>query len=335
MNLERWKFYSREELHKIFEKEKPYKSGSGKWGLTGIISVPDKKGDFIFFVTLGTVISHHEFKESITQSGILTWQSQPDQALHHPQIKQLINHDEKENQIHLLLRTNSTQESYLYFGLLKYLEHNNEQERPVHFKWQILDWEIKPDLFKQVNLELTEEDDSVIELIETSDDVTVSLIREDPPTPQNRAGVSRKVFARIVKPDYALREEMNRKLGKLGEESVLSYEKERLVSRPDLADKVRHISEEEGDGAGYDIQSFELNGQIRYIEVKTTTGGKDNEFYATSSELEFAKRNNDSYYLYRVFEYDKKEKSGKFFVVKGIDEDIFQIEPHQFKLKPR
>ena len=40
----------------------------------------------------------------------------------------------------------------------------------------------------------------------------------------------------------------------------------------DLARKVRWVSEEDGDGAGYDIASFGPDGRARLIEVETTNG---------------------------------------------------------------
>src|SRR3954452_265190 len=53
----------------------------------------------------------------------------------------------------------------------------------------------------------------------------------------------------------------NRKLGREGEELVFHFERQKLTSldRPDLAKKIRWISEEVGDGAGYDILSFDEN----------------------------------------------------------------------------
>jgi hypothetical protein len=77
MELKRYASYSREDIHNLFSPEMEFKPGSGKWGLHGIISVPSSESDFIFFVTFGTTISHHTFKEGITEDGILTWQSQP------------------------------------------------------------------------------------------------------------------------------------------------------------------------------------------------------------------------------------------------------------------
>ena len=46
-----------------------------------------------------------------------------------------------------------------------------------------------------------------------------------------------------------------------------------MLGRPDLAEKVIHVSQIEGDGAGYDIKSFHEDGTVKYIEVKTTRGG--------------------------------------------------------------
>src|SRR5262245_45183755 len=79
----------------------------------------------------------------------------------------------------------------------------------------------------------------------------------------------------------------NRKLGRDGEELVFHHERERLqqLDRPDLARKVQWISEELGDGAGYDILSFDALGKERLLEVKTTVGADTTPFYITRNEL--------------------------------------------------
>jgi hypothetical protein len=62
--------------------------------------------------------------------------------------------------------------------------------------------------------------------------------------------------------DVAGRDERNRALGRAGEERVLAHERAalRTAGRDDLARKVRWVSEEDGDGAGYDIASFAPDG---------------------------------------------------------------------------
>ena len=86
--------------------------------------------------------------------------------------------------------------------------------------------------------------------------------------------------------DVAGRAERNRVLGRAGEERVLRHEKAVLnrAGRADLAESVKWVSDEEGDGAGYDIRSFTTDGRPRLIEVKTTNGWERTPFYITRNE---------------------------------------------------
>lgn len=97
----------------------------------------------------------------------------------------------------------------------------------------------------------------------------------------------------------------NRKLGHDGEELIFHHERQRLqqLDRPDLAKKVRWISEELGDGAGYDILSFDANGKERLLEVKTTVGIDTTPFYMTRNELSLAEERPDAFRLCRVFDF--------------------------------
>lgn len=97
----------------------------------------------------------------------------------------------------------------------------------------------------------------------------------------------------------------NRKLGRDGEELVFQFERARLlqIERPDLAKKVRWISEEDGDGAGFDILSFDQKGNERLLEVKTTVGSEITPFYITRNELSLSAERPDAFRLCRVFEF--------------------------------
>jgi hypothetical protein len=108
----------------------------------------------------------------------------------------------------------------------------------------------------------------------------------------------------------------NRKLGRDGEELVIQFERERLKQRdrPDLAKKIRWISEEDGDGAGYDILSFDEKGKERFLEVKTTVGSDITPFYITRNELSFSSERPEAFRLCRVFD--------------------FSIRPRMFELAP-
>jgi len=106
----------------------------------------------------------------------------------------------------------------------------------------------------------------------------------------------------VRKFDPVERDFRNRQLGRRGEAFVLSAERARLedIGRQDLADKVRWVADMDGDGAGYDVLSFEASGQERLIEVKTTNGGARTPFCLTRNEHEVSEARSDVWRLYRV-----------------------------------
>ncbi|WP_309627305.1 DUF3883 domain-containing protein [Brevundimonas sp.] len=110
-------------------------------------------------------------------------------------------------------------------------------------------------------------------------------------------------LARLVrKYDPAARDHRNRALGLLGEEQVFHHERARLIAhnRPDLARRVEWTSQERGDGAGYDIRSFDPSGAERLIEVKATRGGRTTPFYLSRTEREVSMERVADWRLYRV-----------------------------------
>ncbi len=114
---------------------------------------------------------------------------------------------------------------------------------------------------------------------------------------------------------------------------MIDYEYKTLISagRKDLAKKIVHVSEVEGDGAGYDIKSFHPDGQVRYIEVKTTRGPSTTPFFITYTELEFSKQNADEFYLYRVFDFDTANNTGKSYIAQGKIDVSFNLSPTVFR----
>jgi uncharacterized protein DUF3883 len=97
----------------------------------------------------------------------------------------------------------------------------------------------------------------------------------------------------------------NRKLGRDGEELVFHHERKKLqqLERSDLARKIRWISQELGDGAGYDILSYDASGKERLLEVKTTVGADLTPFYVTRNELSLAAERPDAFRICRVFDF--------------------------------
>jgi hypothetical protein len=106
--------------------------------------------------------------------------------------------------------------------------------------------------------------------------------------------------------DVVARDARNRALGRKGEKFVLEIEKRDLIAdgRQDLGDRVHWTSEEDGDGAGYDILSFDAkSGARKLIEVKTTCGDALTPFFMSRNEKTFAEEFPQEFKLYRIFDF--------------------------------
>ncbi len=133
-----------------------------------------------------------------------------------------------------------------------------------------------------------------------------------------------------TKYNYTERENRNRELGANGEEFVLRYEKHRLdiAGRDDLAKKVEWTAKVHGDGAGYDIRSFdETRATERFIEVKTTNSGKYQPFLVTKNEVAFSAMHPDTYSLYRVFNF---RRHPRLFLMHGNIEQHVNLSPRVY-----
>jgi len=332
--LTKYHEYTRKDVHDIFEKTSQFTPRSGKWGIRGIISHPSNMDDFIFFVTFGHKEGGFSFEESVTESGVLIWQSEPKQKLSDPNIQKFISHDHTKSTIHLFLRTGKNR-NYCYLGRLAYITHDNEREEPVHFKWQILNWEFDKEQAEAINLELLPDHP----LIEETKEVRLSLTQTAPPEqrliPFMIGEKSRDFQGKKV--DFAENEEKRKEVGKGGEDLVISAEIQALTESgfPHLINDIEHVSKTQGDGAGYDIKSITLNKEPKFIEVKTTVGGINTPFILTINELNFSKKYATNYYLYRIYDYNIKKKSGKYYVITGDLSKKMSLEPIQFNCRPR
>jgi Domain of unknown function (DUF3883) len=106
----------------------------------------------------------------------------------------------------------------------------------------------------------------------------------------------------IIKFDPVERDRRNRTLGKAGESFVLEVERKQLTEfgRSDLAKKIRWVAAEDGDGAGYDVLSFDRSGREKLIEVKTTNGSAKTPFFLTRNECSLAIERPTDWRIYRV-----------------------------------
>jgi hypothetical protein len=137
-------------------------------------------------------------------------------------------------------------------------------------------------------------------------------------------------------PDYAKIDAKNRTLRNAGECLVLAYERHTPTQqgRPDLAQRVRHVAQMEGDGAGYDVLSSNEDGTVKYIEVKTTRGPAEAAFFMSVHELAFARQHAERYCLYRIYRDNAEAQSGRCSIITGRPEHLFTMTPTYYRLSP-
>lgn len=315
--LIRYNKYSRRDVHEIFSPNTEFKRGSD-WGRSGIIKIPGTLHDYIFLVTYGQKQSDHAFEEKIDEEGILTWQSQPKQKLSTPQIKTFIDHDYTKDNIHLFLRENDKID-YTYLGLLAYVDHDNEREKSVYFKWQILDWDTKQ---AQKTIKDVKENIMIYETAEINAKRFKLTLKEDDNgyyITTERKGKNTKEFGSNRNTNFIEKDQKNSKLGDLGKDIVVEYEKKELIKqgRKDLINDIKPTREFIGNTAKYDVRSFDKSGNEKYIEVKTTTGSVNNEFHISDREVEFSQNHGENYFLYRVYNLDANTMTADLKIKKG------------------
>ncbi len=90
--------------------------------------------------------------------------------------------------------------------------------------------------------------------------------------------------------------------GDRGEEIAVAIEQDffESIGRKDLADRVRNVAAEDGDGAGYDVLSFFTDGREKYIEVKSTTSSLSSPIYVSRNELSFLQEHGQDAFIYHI-----------------------------------
>ena len=134
-----------------------------------------------------------------------------------------------------------------------------------------------------------------------------------------------------------LREKQSKRdaIGDCGERIVIERERRRLAGTPYELAVNGNASEDVT--AGFDVLSFTREGIPVYIEVKTTVLGRDDDFYISRNELEFAKsckKRGLLYQLHRVYSLDEASERCSVAVFTA-DELLrgFDFQPVSYKVR--
>ena len=139
-------------------------------------------------------------------------------------------------------------------------------------------------------------------ITEDAKEVSLDILPNTETAKRGKVGKAARLKGDI---DYSEQQKISQKIGERGEELVLRNELAKLNKwglSEELISKVRRVSLE-SDDYGYDILSFDQNGNEHYIEVKTTKqSNSDLSFILTQNELKHAKMYGSSYSIVIVFD---------------------------------
>ena len=87
----------------------------------------------------------------------------------------------------------------------------------------------------------------------------------------------------------------------------------------------------EGDSAGYDVRSFNVDGTERHIEVKTTGGPATNAFFISPNEVTYSVNHPDTYLLMRLYGYVAATNSASYYEQLVLIKDSFGLTPSEYR----
>ncbi|MFI5260520.1 MAG: DUF3883 domain-containing protein [Candidatus Paceibacteria bacterium] len=124
----------------------------------------------------------------------------------------------------------------------------------------------------------------------------------EPTEPKKEIIAPERLYRTARKIDWEALNKQRKLTGTRGEEIAVAVEQEYFesIGRKDLATRVRHVSSEDGDGLGYDVLSFFVDGREKYIEVKSTTASLTTPLYLSRNELSFLREHPDDAFIYRI-----------------------------------
>ena len=127
-----------------------------------------------------------------------------------------------------------------------------------------------------------------------------------------------------VELDEFLTTDLRAIIGLIGEKSAMNYLQTKYPTAQIVGCSLNLDPIKGSDALGYDIKMKLPNGEIHFIDVKSTTGSS-NSFYLSANELEVGtkidKLENEYYDIMRIFQLNKDNLSGKvqFFKLEDLN----------------
>lgn len=176
--------------------------------------------------------------------------------------------------------------------------------------------------------EFTEEDKTINVLKKDIKDFTGTYVDASSSRIVRKSNVSKS------SPRHINFEELNKKkktVGTFGELLIVNDEIEKL-NIIGIDKEVEHVAITQGDGLGYDIVSYDEKGEKMYIEVKTTSTDRIDNFYLSPKEIEMA--NNENYRIYRVYNLDMKTGEYDVMIFDNYDiQKLFKYVPVSYRVE--
>lgn len=129
--------------------------------------------------------------------------------------------------------------------------------------------------------------------------------------------------------DFIKKNIEDKSLGDAGEELVKNYEIA-ILEQKGFTELAKNVSIRK-DGEGYDILSFNENGNEKFIEVKTTAGNEKVPFYLSINEKLFSEQNIGRYSIYRLYNFNEEKNTADFYEIYNLDDELL-FQPTEFKV---
>ena len=136
--------------------------------------------------------------------------------------------------------------------------------------------------------------------------------------------------------NYIANQIIKDKNGKINEQTIFNYEVNKMISvgEKELAKEMQEFFTNKKNNEPYDIISFQLSKEGKYekiyIEVKSTKGNESTPIDITERELDFAVKNKENYYIYRIINSSSHDRYVK--IIKGDPREKFRLEPTAYKI---